>query len=63
VHQVPPEVTWPLPELAAGADDGELRPPDEVPDDEEELDDEELPAEPDFSFVVLDELEPAAGVT
>jgi hypothetical protein len=57
-------VAWPLPELDAGADDGELRPPDdeEVPDDEAELDDEELPEEPDF-LVTLDEPDPAADVT
>jgi hypothetical protein len=39
VHHDPPDVTWPPPELDAGAEDGELSPPDE------ELPDEELPDE------------------
>jgi len=43
VHHDPPDVTWPLPELDAGEEDGELSPLDEeLPD--EELPDEELPA-------------------
>jgi hypothetical protein len=40
VHQDPPDVTWPLPELDAGEEDGELSPLDE------ELPDEELPDAP-----------------
>ena len=40
MHHDPPEVTWPLPELDAGAEDGELSPLDE------ELPDEELPDVP-----------------
>jgi len=47
VHHDPPDVTWPLPELDAGEEDGELSPLDEeLPDEElpdEELPDEELP--------------------
>ena len=43
MHHDPPDVTWPLPELDAGEEDGELSPLDEeLPD--EELPDEELPA-------------------
>ena len=42
MHHDPPDVTWPLPELDAGEEDGELSPLDEeLPD--EELPDEELP--------------------
>jgi hypothetical protein len=50
VHHDPPEVTWPPPELDAGAEDGELSPlEEELPDEElpdEELPDEELPDVP-----------------
>ena len=42
MHHDPPDVTWPPPELDAGAEDGELSPLDEEPADEE-LPDEELP--------------------
>jgi hypothetical protein len=35
VHHDPPDVTWPPPELDAGAEDGELSPLDEEPPDEE----------------------------
>jgi hypothetical protein len=55
VHHEPPEVTWPLPELDAGVDDGELRPLDE------ELPDEEPPDEEDL-LVLLEELEPVLPV-
>jgi hypothetical protein len=44
VHHDPPEVTWPPPELDAGAEDGELSPADEEPADEEPVD-EEVPDE------------------
>jgi hypothetical protein len=45
VHHDPPDVTWPPPELDAGAEDGELSPLDEEPVDEEPPD-EELPDPP-----------------
>jgi hypothetical protein len=49
VHHEPPEATWPLPELDAGVDDGELRPPLEEDLPEDELPDEaELPDELDL---------------
>jgi hypothetical protein len=60
VHHEPPEVTWPLPELDAGAEVGELRPDDELfdapePDDVPELDAAcrvLLDAEPEDALVV-----------
>jgi hypothetical protein len=57
VHQEPPDVTWPLPELDVGVDDGELSPlDDELPDDElAELDEPEaapVPAVPDVAWCV-----------
>jgi hypothetical protein len=69
VHHEPPEVTWPLPEPDAGADDGELSPLDEeLPDDEpDEPDVRDVPVPPDDPEPVLPEPEaawcvpPAAG--
>jgi len=53
-------VTWPLPELDVGVDDGELRPDDELPDEFDVLD--PLLEEPELLEPELVELEPELPV-